>query len=85
VRKAVLIITARFDPTADLLLHELRRRDVPCVRWNTYEFPRDSTLTYRLATDHFAQEVISDGRRVDLFNIGSIWWQWDRPGVFRMN
>jgi hypothetical protein len=32
--RTVLLITARFDPAADLLLTELRRRDVPCVRWN---------------------------------------------------
>jgi hypothetical protein len=45
--KTVLIITASFDPQADLLIAELRRRSVPCVRWNTYEFPLSSLLTYR--------------------------------------
>jgi hypothetical protein len=45
--KTVLIITASFDPQADLLIAELRRRSVPCVRWNTYEFQLSSLLTYR--------------------------------------
>src|SRR6266536_673080 len=81
--KTVLLITARFDPTADLLLTELRRRDVPCVRWNTYEFPLESALTYRAANHGFAAEIVSDARMVDLDTVGSVWWQWDQPGGFR--
>src|SRR6266700_67645 len=80
--KTVLLITARFDPTADLLLTELRRRDVPCVRWNTYEFPLESALTYRATNHGFAAEIVSDGRMVDLDTVGSVWWQWDQPGGF---
>jgi hypothetical protein len=30
--KTVLIITASFDPQADLLIAELRRRNAQCVR-----------------------------------------------------
>jgi hypothetical protein len=75
--RTVLLITARFDPAADLLLTELRRRDVPCVRWNTYEFPLESTLTYRAANDGFAGETVSDGRVVDLDTVGSV----RMPGV----
>jgi hypothetical protein len=80
--KAVLIITASFDPQADLLIAELRRRNVPCVRWNTYEFPLSSVLTYRASSGGFAAEIISDGRTVDLAAVGSIWWQWDQPAGF---
>jgi hypothetical protein len=77
--KTILIITASFDPQADLLIAELRRRSVPCVRWNTYEFPLSSVLTYRASNDEFRTEIISDGRTVDFASIGSIWWQWDQP------
>jgi hypothetical protein len=80
--KTVLIITASFDPQADLLIAELRRRSVPCVRWNTYEFPISSVLTYRASNSGFGAEIISDGRTVDLASIGSIWWQWDQPAGF---
>ena len=80
--KAVLLITARYDPAADLLLSELRRRRVPCVRWNTYEFPLESSLTYRLSDDSYDIVIGSDGRDVDFASIGSIWWQWDQPGGF---
>ena len=75
--KTVLLITARYDPATDLLLAELRRRDVPVVRWNTYEFPRESTLTYRASPHGFDVLIGSDGRSVDFGTVGSIWWQWD--------
>jgi hypothetical protein len=80
--KTVLIITASFDPQADLLIAELRRRSVPCVRWNTYEFPLSSLLTYRVSNSGFGAEIISDGRTIDLASIGSVWWQWDQPAGF---
>jgi glutathione synthase/RimK-type ligase-like ATP-grasp enzyme len=80
--KTVLLITARYDPAADLLLAELRRRDVPAVRWNTHEFPLESTLTYRASHHGFEAVIGSDGRSVDFGTVGSIWWQWDQPGGF---
>ena len=70
--KSILLITARFDPAADLLLAELRRRDVPCVRWNTDHFPLDSVLTYRASNSDFGAEFVSDGRRIDLAGIGRV-------------
>ncbi len=83
--KTILLITARFDPAADLLLAELRSRGAPCIRWNTREFPVESILTYRLSNSGFAGEIISDGRTVDLATIGSVWWQWDQPAGFPPN
>lgn len=80
--KTVLIITASFDPQADLLLAELRRRNIPCVRWNTYEFPLSSVLTYHASNDRFTTEIASDGRTINFDSIGSIWWQWDKPAGF---
>lgn len=80
--KTILLITARYDPAADLLLAELRRRNVPVVRWNTYEFPLESTLTYDVSDDGFSAVIVSDGRAVDFSTVGSIWWQWDQPGGF---
>lgn len=80
--KTVLLITARYDPATDLLLAELRRRDVPVVRWNTFEFPLESTLTYRASPDGFDVVIGSDGRSVDFGTVGSIWWQWDQPSGF---
>ncbi len=80
--KTVLLITARFDPAADLILAELRNRGASCLRWNTREFPLDSVLTYRLSNGGVDGEIFADGRRIDLESIGSVWWQWDQPVGF---
>lgn len=80
--KTVLLIAARFDPAADLLLAELRRRGASCVRWNTHEFPLESSLNYRVSNECFGADVLTDGRKIDLATIGSIWWQWDVPCGF---
>ena len=80
--KTVLLITARFDPAADLILTELRSRGAPCVRWNTREFPLESRLSYWLNNSDFHGEIASDNRTLDLADIGSIWWQWDDPVGF---
>jgi glutathione synthase/RimK-type ligase-like ATP-grasp enzyme len=71
--KTCLLLTDRFEPTADLLVAEMRRRGAPCVRWNLDDFPNGSSLTYRASTDGFQAEIVSDGRRVDLDRVGSIW------------
>src|SRR5690349_12351675 len=80
--KSILLITARFDPAADLVLTELRARGVPCLRWNTREFPLDSQLSYHLTNSDFSGRIHCDGREVELRDIGSIWWQWDAPAGF---
>jgi glutathione synthase/RimK-type ligase-like ATP-grasp enzyme len=80
--KTVLHLTARFDPAADLLLAEQRRRGANCVRWNTHEFPLESSLNYRASSEGFGAEVLTDGRTIDLSKVGSIWWQWDMPCGF---
>jgi glutathione synthase/RimK-type ligase-like ATP-grasp enzyme len=80
--KTILLITARFDPAADLLLAELRRRGAPCARWNTDHFPLDSVLTYQASNSEFRAQFVSDDRKIDFAAIGSVWWQWDLPAGF---
>jgi len=71
--KTCLLLTEQFEPTADLLVAEMRRRGVPCVRWNLDQFPINSTLTYRACSNIFRTEIVADGRQVDLNDVGSIW------------
>ncbi len=80
--KTILLTTARFDPAADLVMNELHRRGAPCFRWNTYEYPLESVLTYRASADGFSGKIHSDGRSLDINDVGSVWWQWDQPGGF---
>lgn len=71
--KTCLLLTERFEPTADLLVVEMRRRGVPFVRWNLDQFPFGSSLTYLTSRDGFHVEIESDGHTVDLDQVGSIW------------
>lgn len=80
--KTCLIITEEFEPTADWLIEELRKRHVPCVRWNLDRFPIGSSLTYRATLEGFRGELFTDGRRLALDAIGSIWCRGFRPSGF---
>ncbi len=85
MKRTCLLITERLEPTADLLIAELRRRDVPCVRWNLDQFPLGSTLTYRASNSSFTAEISTDGRRVNLDTIASIWCRRFRPSGLPTN
>ena len=80
--KTCLIITERFEPTADCLLAELRRRDIACLRWNLDGFPSDSSITYRVDSQSVGGEFLCDGRTVELASIGSVWCRGFRPSGF---
>jgi len=82
VSKTCLLITEQFEPTADWLLEELRRRAVPCVRWNLDRFPVGSSLTFRASDGRFTAEVSTDGRALDFGSVGSIWCRGFRPSGF---
>lgn len=83
--KTCLLLTDRFEPTADLLIAELRRRDVPCVRWNLDQYPFGSELTFRASAGRFEAEAAADGRKVNLEDVGSIWCRGSRPSGFPDN
>jgi len=80
--KTCLLITEQFEPTADCLLAELRRRGVPCLRWNMDRFPLGSSLTYRTDNGRFEAEISSDGRKVRLDGVGGVWCRGFRPSGF---
>ena len=82
VTKTCLLLTDRFEATADLLIAALRRRGVACVRWNLDTYPLDGVLTYRLSDDRMAVELGGDGRRLDLAEVGSIWCRGLTPSGF---
>lgn len=71
--KTCLLLTEQFEPTADLLVAEMRRRGMSCVRWNLDQFPIGSTLTYAASNDSFSTLIDTDGRTIDLDRVGSIW------------
>lgn len=68
-----LLIADTYEATADLLVAELRRRGVACMRWNLDRYPLEACLTYRAADDRFEAEIAGDDRRLDLGDVASVW------------
>lgn len=69
----VLVLTSRFDPTADRVVEELNRRGVPVFRADAAEFPSSLTLAARL----------DGGRRtVELTDIAAVYYR--RPSRFQL-
>lgn len=82
VTKVCLLITDRFEPTADLLVAELRQRDVACLRWNLDQFPLASELTFSTSDSHFGVDISTEGRKVNLDDVCSIWYRGILPSGF---
>jgi len=83
--KTVLLITEQYDPTADALIDELRRRQRPYLRWNLDSFPDSSELTYRISEQKFVGSISSDGHSVDADDVGSVWCRSFMPRGFPAN
>ena len=49
------------------------------MRWNLDRFPFDSFLTYRAGSGRYAAELSSDGRKLSLDDVGSVWCRGFRP------
>lgn len=71
--KTCLLITDTGESTADLLVMEMRRRGKPCLRWNLDRFPVGSSLSTRVGDTSCETLLSSDGRRLALSDVGSIW------------
>ncbi|NWF93702.1 MAG: hypothetical protein HXY46_12350 [Syntrophaceae bacterium] len=78
----ILIITQEVDPHADLMVVELRRRGVSCLRWHTASFPLESCLTLRVNDERVEALLRINGREIDIREIRSVWYR--RPEPFQL-
>jgi len=67
-----LIVTNRGDHTADFLVREFERRQVPFLRLNTEDFPSDVILRWSSDGDH---ELRSAGHAYPLSEFPSVWYR----------
>ncbi|WP_232778591.1 MvdC/MvdD family ATP grasp protein [Carbonactinospora thermoautotrophica] len=77
----MLVLTNRYDPTADLVVQHLNERGVPVFRCDTAEFPMELTLSAVL-DDAWAGTLTTPHRRVNLTEIRSVYYR--RPEEFRL-
>ncbi len=72
----ILIVTNRADHTADWLILELERRSAPFFRFNTEDFPSATLLGW---TPGETRLVMSNGRRLELGDVQSVWYRRPLP------
>ncbi|MFD7365880.1 ATP-grasp ribosomal peptide maturase [Nocardiopsis alba] len=78
----VLVLTQRFDPTADLVIRELHRREVPVFRCDPGDFPEQSALCAHLSSTGTVTGTLRQGvREISLTEITSIYHR--RPSPHR--
>jgi hypothetical protein len=75
----VCVVTGAGDVTADRVVEELHRREVPVVRFDLAHFPAEVTLDAVCGRGGWRGEIAAYGRRVALEEIGAVWW-W-HPGL----
>lgn len=77
----VLVLTQWFDPTADLVIDELNRRDMPVFRCDPGNLPRRLTFSAELGEGWAGSLRLDTGRALDLAEIGCAYYR--RPAGFR--
>ncbi|APU23623.1 MULTISPECIES: MvdC/MvdD family ATP grasp protein [Actinoalloteichus] len=81
---SVLVITRRFDPTADDVIVRLSARDVPILRLDLADFPREFRLSGRIASgcSGWSGRVSGTRRGVSLTEVGAVWYR--KPSQFHV-
>jgi ATP-grasp ribosomal peptide maturase len=78
--RPVVVVTELDDPTADMVIEELNRRQVPVVRFDPAEFPRDLVLAARFDQSGMRGELRTRSRALDLTAVRSLYYR--RPQRF---
>ncbi|MEU6539724.1 ATP-grasp ribosomal peptide maturase [Streptomyces sp. NPDC047000] len=75
--RPVLVATEADDLTADMVIAQLNRRNVPVVRFNPADIEADLTVTARFGTcpAPMAGQVRTSSRAVDLTAVRSVYWR----------
>ncbi len=77
----VLVLTEECDLTADRVITELARRDVPVFRCDLGWFPTGLSADFGLEGDRWSGVLRTPHRDVELAGVRSVWYR--RPTAFR--
>ncbi|MEV0278530.1 ATP-grasp ribosomal peptide maturase [Streptomyces sp. NPDC050610] len=75
----VLVVTQLDDATADVVIAELCRREVPVVRLDPADFPDSVSVTVRVDGGGLVGEVRTATRATALEGVRSVYWRRPRP------
>ncbi|WP_416968294.1 MvdC/MvdD family ATP grasp protein [Streptomyces sp. 4F14] len=80
--RPVCVVTENTDPAADRIVLELAELDVPTLRFDLADFPRQVTLDAALDGSRWTGTLRVHGRTAVLEDIGAIlWWHPGRPRI----
>lgn len=75
----VLVVTQLDDATADVVIEELGRRDVPVARVDPADFPETVTVKAQVDGSGLGGEIRTATRAVALDEVRSVYWRRPRP------
>ncbi|MEU0786483.1 ATP-grasp ribosomal peptide maturase [Streptomyces sp. NPDC006173] len=78
--RPVLVVTALYDPTADVVITELHDRGVPVVRLDSGDFPGSLSVEAEITSHGVRGSISTPSRTVDLAGIRSLYYR--RPSGF---
>ena len=81
--RSVLVLTHRFDPTADKVVEELNNRDVAVFRVDAADFPERLSVRAELIGDGWSGELSTGLRTLDLTTVVGIYYR--RPTIFEFH
>jgi len=81
--KYVVILTNREDITADYVVIELTKRNVPFFRFNTEDFPHDISVSLNMGQSSIEGQFKSRDLTLPFNDIASIWYR--RPALPSFN
>lgn len=81
--RSVVIVTHRFDPTADKVVDELNRRGVALFRCDAADFPEKLNVGAELIGRRWSGQLRTARRHVDLDDITGIYYR--RPTAFEFH
>ncbi|QFG23226.1 ATP-grasp ribosomal peptide maturase [Actinomadura sp. WMMB 499] len=78
----VLVVTRPDDVTADIVVAELNRRDVPVVRFDSAEFPHDLAFSAMIGGEGLRGRLSTGTRRAELGAVRSLYYRRPRGFAF---
>jgi ATP-grasp ribosomal peptide maturase len=81
--RSVLILTHRFDPTADKVVEELNNRGTPVFRCDASDFPERLSVDAKLTDGYWSGQLRTARRSVDLSAVSGIYYR--RPTNFEFH
>lgn len=79
----ILIITNKEDLTADYVILELTRRNIPFFRFNTEDYPEKVFITFTYSGQTIFIKIGNKDKTIDLRDIKAAWYR--RPGTPTVN